>query len=181
MTTALVLGSAHCLWNDLDAARGMIPEPDRIVIVNKVGLIWPHKVDAWVTYHPDLLRTWVKQRARNNLPAAQSLWSTSTRPDARQYGVQTLSIAGGSSGMLGAFVALTMAERVVLCGVPIDPTMPHFAFTNGKPWEDAYKFQRHWIDNRIDLQDRVKSMSGFTRELLGAPTREWLDGHDCAA
>ena len=71
----------------------------------------------------------------------------------------------GSSAMLGLKVGLRLGYRkIILAGVPINEG--HYA-----------AFQVGWRLN-ADLLRRcpVRSMSGFTRELLGEYTEEWLNG-----
>ena len=46
------------------------------------------------------------------------------------------------------------------------------------PWEEQKKdmecYLMQWKDNMQMFRDKVKSMSGVTRDILGAPTEEWL-------
>lgn len=75
----------------------------------------------------------------------------------------------GSSAMTGTLAALRMGyDRIVLCGCPLTGNAPE-----GNPYE---AFRLGWEDRKDELIGRVKSMSGWTRELLGAPTKEWIDG-----
>ena len=76
----------------------------------------------------------------------------------------------GSSAMLGTLAGLQMGyEKIILCGCPL----------NGKNLKgDNYvSFRQGWEDkkNKKAVLGKVKSMSGWTAELLGAPTEEWLD------
>ena len=66
-------------------------------------------------------------------------------------------------------------EKVVLCGVPMDEQ----GNVDGREnWAlKEVMIHREGWNKRYDLlKDRVRSMSGWTRELLGEPTRDWLDG-----
>lgn len=70
---------------------------------------------------------------------------------------------------------------------------PHFdestVHVQGRPWNGSSN-RKKWRDSAGHLQGQVKSMSmvydikskryfpSFTRQLLGAPTREWLEGAD---
>lgn len=75
----------------------------------------------------------------------------------------------GSSAMTGTLAALRMGyERIVLCGCPLTGNAPE-----GNPYE---AFRLGWEDQKDKLIGRVKSMSGWTMELLGFPERGWLDG-----
>lgn len=75
----------------------------------------------------------------------------------------------GSSAMTGVLAALRMGyEKIVLCGCPLTGNAPE-----GNPYE---AFRLGWMDHREELIGKVKSMSGWTMELLGQPTEEWLNG-----
>jgi len=62
-------------------------------------------------------------------------------------------------------------ERIILCGVPMDET-PHFR--RKEPWLDCYRYRKAWDKNAKRLRERTRSMGGWTWELLGEPTEEWL-------
>jgi len=89
--------------------------------------------------------------------------------------------SGGSSGMLAVQVALALGcTKVMLCGMPMTPT-PHFEQSAEfdaahTVWSEADGHWRSWL--RVHqhgwFEDRVRSTSGRTRDLFGAPTREWL-------
>jgi len=67
--------------------------------------------------------------------------------------------------------------RVILCGIPMAAT-PHFVESTvhvlGQPWKAVEGHWRAWQKHLDKIQGWVKSMSGRTQELLGAPTLEWL-------
>lgn len=79
---------------------------------------------------------------------------------------------GGSSGLFAIGVTLDkLGVDAVLCGVPMDET-PHIL--DGKPWLHAGNFRKMWERRHDRMRNHVRSMSGWTRQLLGPPTREWL-------
>jgi hypothetical protein len=41
-------------------------------------------------------------------------------------------------------------------------------------WDEARAYHRVWEQRRAMMMGRVRSMSGWTAELLGKPEREWL-------
>jgi hypothetical protein len=63
-------------------------------------------------------------------------------------------------------------NKVVLAGIPMTNAAGHYDETGD--WNEAHKYQREWKEKVKVLEGRVKSMSGWTQELLGAPTLEWL-------
>jgi hypothetical protein len=75
----------------------------------------------------------------------------------------------GSSSIVGTLAALAMGyKKIVLCGVPLTG----LAF-EGNSYE---AFRPGWEYHLNKFLGKVKSTSGWTQELLGAPTEEWLKG-----
>lgn len=154
MKIALVLGGAACVFADFLWANSL-GVSYRLVGVNDIRDDFPD-LDIWVTLHPEKF------------------------PDAFAPSVDFPELwePGGSSGSSGLFAVRCAierlgADRVILCGVPMD-TQPHFY--GGDPWLAADGFWPAWIVAMPYIKNRVRSMSGRTRDLLGAPTAEWLAG-----
>lgn len=143
---------------------------------NDIGVHWPHELDHWVTLHTAKMPGWIKLRAarRGNMPV---LWSRSGQ--AMNGKAKTLHPwAGGSSGMLAMQVAHHVGcRRVVLCGVPMTGT-PHFAESTvhqaQRKWNQVDIHWKNWPKVADKFRATTRSMSGRTRDLLGAPTLEWL-------
>lgn len=172
---ALVIGGAKCVWDDVALFRKLWT-PDVHVCVNHIGMIWPHTLHCWVSYHADLLVMWIRERARNGFNDANELWTSYERRDARPpikcWPVEGI---GGSSGLLATYVAKGKGLKVVLAGVPMSADMGHWHDKQqNKPWAEALKFQSHWTKRLPELKDDVRSMSGWTRDLLGEPDAAWL-------
>lgn len=177
--TALVLGGAQCLYDDIAAAERLF-KPTFIVAVKDIGITHPH-VDYWVTFHLDRIPRELEQRRKLGHPDPTCFWTYSNihTPKGLMLPVERLKITGGSSGLLGAFVGMRVAEKVVLAGIPLDPDMPHYhKRKHGKPWKEGAVFRQHWQKAHDDLKFKVRSMSGWTRQLLGKPTRDWLGTTD---
>ncbi|MEI7635880.1 MAG: hypothetical protein WCJ37_01130 [Syntrophus sp. (in: bacteria)] len=74
----------------------------------------------------------------------------------------------GSSSMTGTLAAIRLGyKKIVLCGIPLTGNAPE-----GNPYE---AFRLGWEDKKDELTGKVKSLSGWTKELLGNPTWEWLN------
>lgn len=122
------------------------------------------------------MRDWIKARAARggNMPV---LWSRTGQGMSGK--ARTLHPwAAGSSGMLALQVAHEVGcTRIVLCGVPMTDT-PHFAESTvhlaERNWTQVGIHWKHWPTVVEKFRATTRSMSGRTRQLLGAPTLEWL-------
>lgn len=179
MTVALVIGGGACLWADVEAALGL-GEFDGVVACNDAGAAWPGRLDAWVSLHAEKFSMWAARRARNGYPpAAEAVGHDGrnngfpgvTRLTPFRFPSQTKT---GSSGLFALKVALIDLgfDRAVLCGVPMTKEAAHFF--DPKPWRGAVSHSQGWVEALPDIKDRARSMSGWTADLLGRPTKEWL-------
>lgn len=175
MTIALVLGGAQCLHEDIAAAQ-LLFKPDIIVAVKDIGITWP-KVDHWVTYHPERLPKELAERRKLGLPDPGQIWAhRAPSKSGINLPIKEMSTKGGSSGLMGTEVALVVASKAVLCGIPLDPKQVHYKRPKKGGWPPATMYRLAWKAVHPKLKDRVRSMSGWTKEFLGAPTPEWLQG-----
>jgi len=176
MTSALVIGCASCVWEDAEKAMKLF-KPDMIVAVNHIGIDWPDRVDHWATCHVDLFPAWMEQRAAKGYEPAGQLWTNNTKigqlpPELKGLGIKGVEYWDGSSGALGALAAIEAgADRVVLAGVPLT-NGPHYYEGDHFTWDATY--QRMWNYNYLKFDDKVRSVSGWTRELLGQPIKSWF-------
>lgn len=171
---ALVLGGARGLFDDLAALEALHPSwADTVLAVNDAGWGYTGRIDHWVTLHHENLPRWRKERARR-VPddSPFTVWCDKPWPPGIDRIVHPWG--AGSSGFLAVVVALEhlQAERVVLCGVPMDP-IPHFF--DRQQWTACDGHREAWKRN-MDRLGRVRSLSGWTRAQLGAPDPEWLAG-----
>lgn len=181
MTWALVLGGAKCVFEDAAVATSMFGEPDVVIAVKDIWMTWPH-VDYVVSYHIDRLPRELIVRRANGLadPICGYTYTGIRIPDGLPFEIKRLDTLGGSSGLMGAQAGIRHADRAILAGIPLDPTMPHYHDRKqGKAWTEAKNFRGHWQRTAPAFEGRVRSMSGWTLGLLGMPTKEWLlNGQD---
>lgn len=174
--TALVIGSASTLEDDYLAARKLFI-PDLVIGCNHAARDHPSRLDHWATMHPDLYPLWLLERRRQNHPEPGQLWHARHRvvPDGLES--RPIESWGGSSGLLCVAVALELGcDRVVLAGVPMLKMAGHY--DDPRPWTEARTYQQMWELHKPRMLGRVKSMSGWTRDLLGEPTGDWFsDAH----
>jgi hypothetical protein len=176
MTTAIVLGGAACVYDDVRALNAMGVQGDIVVACNDMIAHWPGKLDAVCTLHPESLAGWMLTRTKAGFPRPGRIFAFHpyTRVPVEQteykfYG----QLEQGSSGLFALRIALINmgADKAVCCGIPMNNDA-HFFDT--KAWPHAHTHWKGWLQSLPEIKDRARSMSGETRKLLGAPTPEWL-------
>lgn len=168
MKPLLLLGFAAGLFDDL-AALGPIDAD--VMAVNGAGLV-VGALDHWVSLHPDQLAAFARRRAAAGLVGGFTTWSPDPGPGIDR--VTTDVERFGTSSLYAVRIALHRLgyQRVILAGVP---------FEDGQPYVGGAAIPRPlighrtaWRQARPEMADRVRSLSGWTRSLLGAPTPAWL-------
>lgn len=180
LRSAVVIGGASCVWTDLEAAKAL-GDYNLLIAINDAGAEYPGTVDYWISLHPEKMAQWARKRAENGYqPARQYVAHIGNTNETRRDGGFRVSFSvpytwHGSSGLFACEIALKTLEvdRVVLCGVPMTAD-PHFF--DSEPWNAVKGFWDAWPAALPHIKDKVRSMSGRTKELLGAPTRQWLTG-----
>lgn len=180
MRKALILGGALTVWRDAEEALAL-GEFDGVVACNDAAVDWPGEVEAFVTLHGEKAAHWRAKRAAAGHPAWRAAYGhEAPRPRNAFSGLQTTEfrfpgqIETGSSGLFALKVALIDLgfDRAVLCGVPMEPMGCHFF--DAKAWTGASSHRRGWQEALPHIKDRARSMCGWTADLLGRPTEEWL-------
>lgn len=136
--------------------------------VNQIGCFLP-VMRHWFTAHHECLETWKAMRSMP--PMYGTLDGITLHANAAYPGTERWSISGAwacVSGMQAAVVGIELGYApVVLAGIPSDNS-GHFY-----PWNDFEAgngmFHNHWDRLAHFFAGRVKSLSGKTREMFGAP------------
>lgn len=178
MKIGLVIGGAENTWSELDDAMKLCNEAGvdfELIIANRAGMDWPEPFSHWVTFHQELMLHWIEQRAANGWPEfVGKFWTVKRdlRSKVNEIDWNLVPSLGGSSGFLGAQVAMEVFGKGILCGVPM-LAVPHY-HSGEIPWREADAHWHVWQRHEKDLQGKIKSMSGRTRDLLGYPDKEFL-------
>jgi hypothetical protein len=175
--SAVIFGRAAGVWDELAAAREMF-EFDATIAVGSAGVDYPGWIDIWVSFHCELFEHWRRERALRGytLVEACAFWSNiqpGHGPRSR-LPVSRVLCEGGSSGLVACIVATEGLgiQKVVLAGIPMEEARGQY--DTGKPWDEATNHQQFWEQNLHRIKGKVRSMSGWTQQLLGAPTPEWF-------
>ena len=171
---AFVMGGANTLDADHEAAQELCPLPDTRIFTNHAGRDYPFQVEHYVTLHPELMPGWIDERREKRYPDPDNLWTSNKKDLPAGLKWNHVDRWEGSSGLLAVTVALHLGyDKVILCGVPLDRQMRHY--DSEELWQEAHKYRAGWVKHLPKMQGKVKSFSGWTSRLLGAPTREWLN------
>lgn len=175
----LVCGSAACLLDDLAAAKRLgYGETFRIAVNGAAAYV---KADALFSQHALLLEKWAREQRKFHDDF--EVHTAGIRHRKTKLGIEPASMpwidyrwqgvsSNASSGWGARRLAHAMGfDMVILCGVPLD----HGPYVNG--WTGhAWRKERGAVDHYrrelgadIDWHGGCRSMSGWTRELLGGP------------
>lgn len=188
----LVVGCAGCVWEDVRDARAL-GSFDVVICVKQIGVEWPEEFKYWATLHPEAMDAYEDQRQKRGFPGGYEIVAPlpgevgehgkkgriAHRISYRWPGMTS----SASSGIYGVKVALDMGcDRVVLAGVPMSADGGHFdpagrnlrGEVRGQQWAHRDSFVPGLVAAVPHMGGRVRSVSGFTAELLGFPTEDWL-------
>ena len=170
-----VVGSARCVWDDL-AELGDFK--GHRMAVKQMGLYLRGGFEHWAGFHGERFQWWVPlagYRIDGDLNTSPRKWKPTrramTHSDEKNPEVQQVwpmsQARSGTSGLFAAKVAVLLGyDPVILCGIPMDGSGRFY---------DRPGFIGNTIDGLEEWErcapifdGRVRSMSGHTRELLGA-------------
>jgi hypothetical protein len=170
---ALVLGCAENVWQDSYAILNQC-SPDGIFACKDMIAKWPARIDYGCTLHPDRTDGYLQERSHKKYPmgfdvyAHRNFQSRTTHKELRDW--------AGSTGLFAVRVAIEMGfSGIVLAGVPMQKQYGHI--TRKEPWVAAKQFHNGWNKHREELEHCVRSMSGWTRQMFGTPTKAWFEQH----
>jgi hypothetical protein len=181
--TAVVLGSARCIWDDIDKVDF---EKVEVIAINNMIMHFKGRVHHGVSLHPEEPPLWRQLRMTNQCEPSYVHTHSHRLPENNEnlpqydfktrHGLDYIWVIeggrGGSSGLFATMVGLALGyEKIILCGVPLDGS-GHFFDPPGKVVNQfrGGNIKEEWLNaNEKYFKGRVTSYSGQTREWLGAP------------
>lgn len=165
---AVIIGRANTVWDDLKAL-GEIPNAHYFVINDMVEK-FPGPC-TFVSLHPPKLGKWLNNRRAAGYPQPNEVWSHAKGDHVTK--VLRDYTPAGSSGLFAIKVARELRFRhIVLCGVPMQANMKHIG--DPSDWSNCDFFLVGFKVRIKEIAPYVRSMSGWTREQLGAPDAAFL-------
>ena len=174
---AVVLGTAPCMWDDLEGA----PPGWDVIAVNGAGFLYLDPIVMWCSAHGRYLTGWIEKRREAGASMDFKAYGNfGEHDDTGDVIAWNRPNGGGSSGLFTTMIALELGyDRLVLCGIPLEG-QERFGYKEDVstvvPAQTDYKHYRKGWNKQLGLfSERVRSMSGWTRETFGEPTAEWLN------
>jgi len=174
----IIVGSAPCATEDLAAIMSVIGREDPAPTIMLIGLDSVEKylghADYFATYHTSDIEPAFERRtaAGGNtdymIIAHQQHIEKPTGRDLVDL-IIPFEPPTGNSALLGVLAGIKLGyEKIIVCGCPL-------MGKNDKQYDYA-NFRAGWTAKLAMIKDKTRSMSGWTQELLGAPTEEWIVG-----
>lgn len=166
----LILGGGRCAWEDYGHVR---PWKGEIMAVNDIGAHLHDTVAHWVSLHPEYLPGWRNYRQRHCYGNGQVPICHSQLVAEGVDVTWRLGNLGGTSGLYACFIGLMLGyTEIVLAGIPMDNSGHYFdpPWTQQTGFSDDHATKLSWEWAKVEIfGDRVRSLSGWTRDILGAP------------
>lgn len=176
MNLAIVLGSSAAALEEFDAAAAFARANElevHAICVNDAIRFCPIKPVAFCTIHSAGYDRFIAPDT--DVDGVKMF----TRRPAHGFGADIVKAKWqGTSGLYAVQIALEELkfDGVILAGCPIDADAGTLAPEHSL-MTDADRVERYRPEWRLAMPSigaRTRSMSGWTRAILGAPTKEWL-------
>lgn len=174
----VICGGAACVWDDLQklGIRGDSQNNGYdVMCVNDIVMHFPGRVLHAFSNDAKMFEFWLGARRKQIVRAFGPVEYVHTCNN--RHAKYSWPWPGNGTSALGAVhTGLAMGYRkIVLCGIPLDDGPHYFSppwglsnFTREVPQRDGGQMA-YWFKVSRQWQGRVTSMSGRTKELLGAP------------
>ena len=166
MKPIILIGCAPCWKDDLDKLKVIVDDFD----VMAIGLDCPYsgQIKYFVTYH--LQDIPIYKMRRRNANYNSNFLVIGYKKDIEVDIIELHKNPTGSSALLGVVAAIRLGyKKIILCGCPMEGK------SREKFGRDYNHFQKGWISRFSEIKDFTRSMSGYTKEILGKPIKEWIN------
>lgn len=169
------------MWADYIEVREQGIKSD-IMAVNDVGMYCQIPLQHWVSHHTANLVLWRKLLHNHAMDFNGLMHANDNKGQADHVIDWHMNNPGAYSGLFAAQVGLCLGyQQIILCGVPQDDSGRFFdppwvtKLTHGSDQTSKRSFKQT-VQSNPEFKRCVRSMSGWTRELLGGSFDEVLDG-----
>lgn len=190
MRVLLAVGSAPCLFDDVQAALALYPDAS-LMLINGAWTAYCH-VEHLLAGHTSKSALFMAERLKRfpDAPAAR-VHATLSYPAQKQENPLVTDwwsqqyVTGATSAGKAARIGLALGyHRVVLCGCPLDPQVGYWSGEANVTHDGCPRFDTPGNPRRVITRYRDKmavlakqepfkshlfSMSGYSRDVLGSP------------
>jgi len=170
--SVLICGLAPCLMDDFNEARLHRPDAELIIVNYTCSEI---AGDYLFTLHPEQIEQMKKVSLKPEMPVLSS-----SNPE--KYGQFPVDVwipmdkfNGATSGYAATRAAYWMGyDEIIMCGCPLEESNRSYYGNYKKTWEYRPRQIQQYADKFAEYYDRfphekIRSMSGYTKQVLGAP------------
>lgn len=170
---AIVVCGGGDPFADFAKAKELCAQAKRNITIfagNDMIEMMPDDITHAVSLHPEKFTMWLPRRKAKGFNEPERIWAHRNYHSVVTHWTRDWA---GSTGLFCAKVAREMGfVHILLCGVPMTVEADHFV--RKQPWVNALGFQRGWAAHVIEIKPYLRSYGGWTKELLGEPTEQWL-------
>lgn len=169
----IIVGSAPCAQEDVAGALSLLHEIQDmndafdVMAIGMDAVNYIVHIDYFATYHTADID---EARIRREADGLNTDYKIIAHMQYKEM-VQTIlpcNPPSGSSALLGVLAGIKLGYRkIIVCGCPL-------IGKNAKGFDYA-NFQKGWTAKFAAIKDKTRSMSGWTKKLLGAPDEVWLN------
>jgi hypothetical protein len=175
----IILGCGRSVWDDYFKAsaffrRRHIEQEYEVMCVNDIVVHFKvEPVQHMVSIHSDLINPLLYIGNKRNKRGVITHSITKGNGVDIVWGINDTS---GTSSCVAVKIALLLGYRkIVLCGVPMDNS-GHYYDPKDSNKNKSSMFEKSSFEPWVKMvqNDKIKSISGRTKELFGEPTRGWV-------
>lgn len=175
----IITGAAPCVMDDISAflsLRGGSQTPWQSYDFMAIGYDaidrYAWRIKYFATYHPSEIEMSMERRQNAGGNTDCLVISHQQHPAKAGHDLVDMIVPceppSGSSALLGVLAGIKLGyEKIIVCGCPLTGK-------NDKGYDYA-NFQAGWTAKYDEIKAFARSMSGWTKELLGAPDEEWIN------
>lgn len=182
MRTCLIIGNAANFREDLEAVKKFDCAVDFTIAVKRTIYQYSGQVDVFATLHPEMVADHIRRRFDAGFDMSFDVYTSKhVQLDHHTLGIKDILVYekdwGGSSGLYAVQIATQIYsfDRILLAGMPLDQ-QPR-AGDEGR-WAPSdrgiARYREAWEKHFEQYASKVRSLSGWTQQLLGAPDKYWL-------
>ncbi len=159
----ILIGRALGWEEDVKSILELIKNPD-VMIIGK-SCLYKENIDYFATYHYQDIKLYKDERRKAGYNTDYKVISHEFKKGVDI--IEKFLPPSGSSALLGALAAMNLGyERIILCGCPLQGKNDQgYQYSN---------FWKGWIAHKGVYGNTVRSVSGWTKQYLGYPDKDWL-------